>query len=109
MPVGQLSVLFGKIFIQVSVQFLIRIQFLIIVCVSVVVFFKLSCMNYIFLYYILRILPLYHSISQPFGHLGLMTGLMEGNFSTDGGAGDGSGCNVDDGGNGSGGNVSDGE
>ena len=66
-------------------------------------------MNYIFLYYILRILPLYHSNFQPFGHPGLMTGLMEGNFSIDMGGGYGSGGNVDDGGSGSDGNVSDGE
>ena len=38
-----------------------------------------------------------------------MTGLMEDNFSTDGGVGDGSGGNANDGGDGSGGNVSIGE
>ena len=64
---------------------------------------------YIYIYICIIYCEFYHSCPQPFGHQGLMTGLMEDNFSTDGGAGDDSGGNAKDGGDGSGGNVSIGE
>ena len=95
--------LWKKYLFRSSIQFLIRI----LLCgffLNWVVW--VIC---IFLYYILWILSLYHSCPQPLGHQRLMTGLMEDNFSTDGGVGDGSGGNANDGGDGSGGNVSIGE
>ena len=64
---------------------------------------------YIYIYICIIYCEFSHSCPQPFGHQGLMTGLMEDNFSTDGGAGDDSGGNAKDGGDGSGGNVSIGE